>query len=161
MSGPRAIGSFGNYLPGFPAAILNLFILLSLLSSMDNMRTYIDSLGGDVSPNTGSDLPSRALRCLFALSESSGSRAERLAMVGGAFGPIPDGKEAADSDEGRSDGGKGGGSSGEEDEARALIPALLAFLGRCPRDSSEQYLVSVPCGIGIALSALSLLSQCR
>ncbi|EJK64787.1 hypothetical protein THAOC_14445, partial [Thalassiosira oceanica] len=87
-------------------------------ASMDSMRAYIDCLGDDVSPDTGGDLPSRALRCLFALSESSGSRAERLAMVGGEFGPL----------------GEGTGGT------RALVPALLSFLGRCPRDSSEQYL---------------------
>ena len=113
---------------------------------MDNMRAYIDSLGGDVSPNTGGDLPSRALRCLFALSESSGSRAERLAMVGGAFGQISKEDGAAtDLGEDNSLEVAGGGSSEEKGEAKALIPALLAFLGRCPRDSSEQYLVSVSC----------------
>ncbi|EJK54312.1 hypothetical protein THAOC_26075, partial [Thalassiosira oceanica] len=87
---------------------------------MDNMRAYIDCLGDDFSPDTGGDLPSRALRCLFALSESSGSRAERLAMVGGEYGPM------------EGEAGKAG--------TRALVPALLSFLGRCPRDSSEQYL---------------------
>ena len=100
---------------------------------MDNMRAYIDSLGDDVSPNTGSDLPSRALRCLFALSESSGSRAERLAMVGGAFGLVPSVPSGGDG-------------------TKALVPALLSFLGRCPRDSSEQYLVSLDDGAALPRS---------
>jgi hypothetical protein len=58
--------------------------------------------------------PSRALRSLFTLSEHASSHSDRVAM---AHWKPP-----------------------KEDTSSSLIPALLDFLKRCQRDSSEQYL---------------------
>mmetsp|Transcript_41622 Transcript_41622/g.88689 ORF Transcript_41622/g.88689 Transcript_41622/m.88689 type:complete len:1018 (+) Transcript_41622:150-3203(+) len=98
--------------------------------SMDNLLHYIAALSPSVSPDPSADLPSRALRCLFSLSEHSSHKQQRIDMVRGDYGPPPDDVDGA-VEEGEANGGDG---------SLSLVPALLSFLKRCPRDSSEQYL---------------------
>ena len=98
-------------------------ITSSKTASLNNLQYYIAALSPTISPDSSADLPSRALRCLFSLSEHSSHKQQRIAMV----------RDNNNTSTGQSPNGKSGGSS-------SLIPALLSFLKRCPRDSSEQYL---------------------
>lgn len=82
--------------------------------SIDHLAYYIQALSASISPNPSGDLPARALRSLFTLSELSTNKQQRIDMVRG--------------------------SPTDKDKEASLIPALLNFLQRCPRDSSEQYL---------------------
>ena len=83
--------------------------------TIGNLDYFIMALSPKVSPNPSGDLPARALRCLFSLSELSTQKQQRVKMVRGEV-------------------------SMGDDINSLLIPALLSFLQRCPRDSSEQYL---------------------
>ncbi|KAL7545680.1 hypothetical protein ACHAWF_009030, partial [Thalassiosira exigua] len=99
-----------------------------------HLRRCARALAPEASPDTGADAPSRALRHLFALSEDGGDKgARRIAMVrdGGGDG---DGGDGANGGEGE------GEEGGAERASSSLVPSLLSFLRRCPRDSSEQYL---------------------
>jgi hypothetical protein len=100
--------------------------LAAKLSSLSNSTTpsiqllpeYMEALSEIHSPDPSGDLPTRALRALFVLSEHTSSHDVRVAMVRDGTAVTPNNNKRA---------GK-------------LIPTLLTFLQRCPRDSSEQYL---------------------
>jgi len=101
--------------------------------TIEYIAHYIAALSPVVSPDPSADLPSRALRCLFSLSEHSIHKQQRIDMVRGAYASV-----FAEID---GDGGKNKeGSDDNNESSPSLVPALLSFLKRCPRDSSEQYL---------------------
>lgn len=89
--------------------------------SLDYLPQYIAALSRTVSPKPTADLPSRALRFLFSLSEHSSHKHHRINMVRHAA-------SASDIDD------------DNKKNTTLLIPALLAFLRRCPRNSSVQHL---------------------
>ena len=139
-----------------PASPLNLSTkkLLAKLSSQPTpsiqlLPEYIAALTEVHSKDTSGDLPSRALRALFSLSEHAKSHEVRVAMVRDGVisknGPM-------------------------KKSAGALIPTLLTFLRRCPKDSSEQYLallvlnnLSIPvenkCLVGVECGAANVLGR--
>jgi hypothetical protein len=82
--------------------------------SIRYLSYYITSLSAESSPDPSSEPPSRALRSLFSLSEHASSHKDRVAMVQW--------------------------KSQNEGDPSSLVPALLDFLSRCQRDTSEQYL---------------------
>jgi hypothetical protein len=82
--------------------------------SVRYLSYYITSLSVESSPDPSSEPPSRSLRSLFTLSEHASSHKDRVAMVQW--------------------------KSQNEDDPSSLVPALLDFLSRCKRDTSEQYL---------------------
>ncbi|KAL7541515.1 hypothetical protein ACHAXR_012564 [Thalassiosira sp. AJA248-18] len=98
-------------------------ILSNSTPSLDHLHHYISALSPSISPDPSGDLPSRALRCLFTLSEHSSHKAQRIAMVKGVASIANGGDDVA-----------------TPPTKTSLIPTLLTFLARCPRDSSEQYL---------------------
>ncbi len=98
-------------------------LLMSCVRTDDNGR-----YDGD---DTSSDKPAGALRCLFALSESSSSSSSNANNIVG----MPSHTTNA-----RIDMVKSSSLSSSLSSDQRLIPALLSFLRRCPRDSSEQYL---------------------
>mmetsp|Transcript_2329 Transcript_2329/g.5088 ORF Transcript_2329/g.5088 Transcript_2329/m.5088 type:complete len:1009 (-) Transcript_2329:214-3240(-) len=100
--------------------------------TIEYIAHYIAALSPVVSPDPSADLPSRALRCLFSLSEHSSHKQQRIEMVRGAYTSV-----LADIDEEEE---KKEGSDDNNESSPSLVPALLSFLKRCPRDSSEQYL---------------------
>lgn len=102
--------------------------------AMENLPLYIDALSPAMSPDPSSDLPSRALRCLFALSEASSNKQQRIDMVRGVVPAV----DNSTLDEERDAADEWKKSSAVR--KKSLAPALLSFLKRCPRDSSEQYL---------------------
>eukprot|EP00984_Skeletonema_dohrnii_P002431 scaffold836_cov77-Skeletonema_dohrnii-CCMP3373.AAC.5 len=103
--------------------------------SIQFLPEYVAALTEVHSPDTSADLPSRALRALFSLSEHKESHGVRVAMV-------RDG--VVDKQQQQAGGGTGGNNKNNninnQKSAGTLIPALLTFLQRCPKDSSEQYL---------------------
>lgn len=82
--------------------------------SIQYLSYYISALSRENSPDPSSDPSSRALRSLFTLSEHASSHKDRVAMV--HWTPTP------------------------RERSAALVPALLDFLKRCKRETSEQYL---------------------
>jgi len=103
--------------------LLRIQTALDAPPSLDRLPRYVAALSPVVSPDPSADVPSRALRALFALSEHASRTRERIAMV--RYG--------------------GGGKARRDDDdydagVAPLIPTLLSFLRRCRRDSSEQYL---------------------
>lgn len=130
-----------------PASLLSTKKLTAKLSSQSTpslqlLPAYIAALTEVHSPDTAADLPSRALRALFALSEHASSHDVRVAMVRDGVVVV-----AANEDT-TAAGGKGkkkhknnhNHNIANQKAAGPLIPTLLTFLQRCPRDSSEQYL---------------------
>ena len=89
--------------------------------SLAYLPHYIAALSPHSSHSPSSELPSRALRSLFTLSEHASSQKERIAMV-------------------RDPNSTSGGRNGDGESPGPLVPALLSFLQRCAKDSSEQYL---------------------
>lgn len=87
--------------------------------SIRYLSYYIAALSVQSSPDPSSELPSRALRSLFSISEHASSQKDRVAMVHWK----PNMKDDSD-----------------ESSPMSLVPALLDFLKRCKRDTSEQYL---------------------
>lgn len=85
--------------------------------SMRYLSYYITALSTESSPDTSSEAPSRALRSLFSLSEHASSHKDRVAMVQWKT-------------QNRQD----------DSSSVSLVPALLDFLKRCAKDTSEQYL---------------------
>jgi hypothetical protein len=85
--------------------------------SIQYLSYYISALSSESSPDPSAEPPSRALRSLFSLSEHASSHQDRVAMVHWKSS-----------------------SKEEETSPMPLVPALLDFLGRCKRDTSEQYL---------------------
>ncbi|KAL3782778.1 hypothetical protein HJC23_003099 [Cyclotella cryptica] len=81
--------------------------------STEYLSYYINALSSESSPDPSSEAPSRALRSLFSLSEHASSHQDRVKMV--QWQP-------------------------PSDNSMPLINALLDFLNRCERDTSEQYL---------------------
>jgi len=154
-TGRKTEGAEGT-LTKSPASPLNLSTkkLLAKLSSQPTpsiqlLPDYIAALTEVHSKETAGDLPSRALRALFSLSEHAKSHEVRVAMVrdGVVSKNRPNKKSAG-----------------------ALIPTLLAFLRRCPKDSSEQYLallvlnnLSIPvenkCLVGVECGAANVLGR--
>lgn len=119
--------------------------------TINHLSYYIMALSPSVSSNSSGDLPSKALRCLFTLSELREDTTNKLQRV--------DMVKPHDSN-----------NSGGNKEVISLIPALLSFLQRCPRDSSEQYLtllvlnnLSIPIEnkriIALQYSGISILSK--
>lgn len=119
--------------------------------TIDHLSYYIMALSPSVSSDSSGDLPSKALRCLFTLSELREDTTNKLQRV--------DMVKPHDSN-----------NSGGNKEVISLIPALLSFLQRCPRDSSEQYLtllvlnnLSIPIEnkriIALQYSGISILSK--
>mmetsp|Transcript_17350 Transcript_17350/g.34901 ORF Transcript_17350/g.34901 Transcript_17350/m.34901 type:complete len:630 (-) Transcript_17350:2328-4217(-) len=103
--------------------LLRIQTALDAPPSLDRLPRYVAALSPVISPDPSADVPSRALRALFALSEHASRTRERIAMV--RYG--------------------GGGKARRDDDdydagVAPLIPTLLSFLRRCRRDSSEQYL---------------------
>ena len=100
---------------------------LLLPPSVDRLPHYIEALSlsanDDGVHDTSSERPAHALRCLFSLSESSSGASPcsntRIDMV----------RSTSSSS-----------TTTTQRQRPSLIPALLSFLRRCPRDSSEQYL---------------------
>lgn len=91
--------------------------------TIDHLSYYIMALSSSISSNSSGDLPSKALRCLFTLSELKEDTTNKLQRV----------------DMVKPQGPTNSGGNVKENEI-SLVPALLSFLQRCPRDSSEQYL---------------------
>ena len=124
--------------------------------SIHLLPEYISALTEVHSPDPSADLPSRALRALFALSEHASSHDVRVAMVrdgvlannqkGGGVGGGGKGKKkvhkivAAAKDDINNNNNNNNFDITIKKKAGPLIPTLLTFLQRCPRDSSEQYL---------------------
>lgn len=81
--------------------------------SMRYLSYYITALSAKSSPGASSDPSSQALRSLFSLSEHVSSHKDRVGMVHW---------------------------KSQDESSTSLVPALLDFLKRCKRDSSEQYL---------------------
>jgi hypothetical protein len=118
--------------------------LLSKLASSQSptiqlLPEYVAALTEVHSPDTSADLPSRALRALFSLSEHKESHGVRVAMVRDGVVVKQQQQQAG--------GGTGGNNKNNnisninnQKSAGTLIPTLLTFLQRCPKDSSEQYL---------------------
>jgi hypothetical protein len=105
--------------------------LSSTQPSITLLSDYIQALSEVHSPDPSADLPSRALRALFALSEHNTSHDVRVAMVrehDNIGGVVTKGKQGINI------------IQNNNDKAGKLVPTLLNFLQRCPRDSSEQYL---------------------
>lgn len=96
-------------------------------ASIERLRHYVAALSPSVSPDPSAELPSWALRCLFSLSEHSSQKEQRIHMVRASCAPSEEEKEEWVDDDG-------------DAPPLSLVPALLSFLQRCPRDSSEQYL---------------------
>lgn len=93
--------------------------------TLNLLPEYTAALTKEHSPDTAGELPSKVLKALFSLSEHKESHEVRVALVrDGAVAPHL--MLAVDDDQ-----SKGVG---------ALVPTLLGFLQRCPKDSSEQYL---------------------
>lgn len=106
--------------------------LSSTQPSITLLSDYIQALSEVHSPDPSADLPSRALRALFALSEHNTSHDVRVAMVrehDNIGGVVTKGKQGINIIK-----------NNNSDKAGKLVPTLLSFLQRCPRDSSEQYL---------------------
>jgi len=103
--------------------------------SIDHLAHYIIALSSALSPNPSGDLPSRALSCLFSLSEHSSDKQQRIDMV-------------------RSDAAASTDIYCDKNDT-TLIPALLAFVRRCPRNSYIQQLTL------LVLNNLSIPSENR
>jgi hypothetical protein len=95
--------------------------------SMDHLSFYAAALAPSVSPDPSADLPLIALHCLLSLSDQSCDKRQCIEMVRQstatttATNPTP--------------------SNGNDDgRSNTLIPTLLAFLQRCPRNSPVQNL---------------------
>lgn len=89
--------------------------------SLDHLPYYIDALSPEISPDPSGELSLRALRHLFALSEHSSHRQQCIDMIKlGAISDLGDARSAG--------------------IHNALIPALLAFIQRCPMGSSANRL---------------------
>ena len=80
----------------------------------------------ETAPTASGDVPARALRTLFSLSEHGGSSGGGSTANGGGS-KTPSESEGNRTAMVRRDGGR-------------LVPVLLSFLRRCERGSSEQYL---------------------
>lgn len=92
-----------------------------VIPSLQLLPEYTAALTEEHSPDTAGELPSKVLRALFTLSEHKESHEVRVALVrDGVIGPhlVDD----------------------QSKSAGDLVPTLLTFLQRCPKDSSEQYL---------------------
>ena len=119
-----------NINTAFVAARNKLQAIVSENASIKHLPHYIAALSPSMSPDTSAELSSRALSCLFTLSEveassSSGTclhqqQKQRVDMVHGLN---------YDST-----------NTTPPESSTPLIPALLSFLLRCPQNSSEQYL---------------------
>ena len=109
-------------------------IIANTTPSLDHMAHYIQALSTSTSPDPSGDLPSRALRCLFSLSEHASHKAQRIDMVKGVEQATENDATEEKKEENEETSNKNGTST------PSLIPTLLSFLKRCPRDSSEQYL---------------------
>jgi hypothetical protein len=85
--------------------------------SLKHLDQYISALSPETSPHPSSDTSSRALRSLFSLSEHASSCEDRITMVRYTCS-----------------------NTKTTSEVTSLVSALLSFLKRCTKDSSEQYL---------------------
>lgn len=108
--------------------------------SIHLLPEYISALTEVHSPDPSADLPSRALKALFALSEHASSHDVRVAMVRDGVVAVAN-EEVSNKNHNKSTANdKNNNTITNKKAAGPLIPTLLTFLQRCPRDSSEQYL---------------------
>ena len=102
--------------------------------SIEYLQSYISALSPTMSPDTSAELPSRALGCLFTLSEverttssvDTQQQQQRVHMVHGLNHNNTNNNST--------------NTTTPQASFTSLIPALLSFLQRCPQNSSEQYL---------------------
>ncbi len=119
-----------NIITAFDAALNKLQAIMAENASIKHLPHYIAALSPSMSPDTSAELSSRALSCLFTLSEvevssSSGTslnqqQKQRVDMVHGLNHDST--------------------NTTTPEPTTPLISALLSFLLRCPQNSSEQYL---------------------
>eukprot|EP00571_Detonula_confervacea_P000523 CAMPEP_0172316808 /NCGR_PEP_ID=MMETSP1058-20130122/29570_1 /TAXON_ID=83371 /ORGANISM="Detonula confervacea, Strain CCMP 353" /LENGTH=366 /DNA_ID=CAMNT_0013031217 /DNA_START=75 /DNA_END=1172 /DNA_ORIENTATION=- len=100
--------------------VAKLHSIMQQIPSLDHLSQYIAALSSTPSPDPSDDLPSRALRRLLCLSEHSSLTQQRIDMV--RYVSAPDDNEE------------------NKNNNTTLIPVLLAFLQRCPSNSSIQHL---------------------
>jgi hypothetical protein len=96
--------------------------------SMDHLAYYIAALAPTVSPDPSADLPLIALHSLLSLSDQSCDKRQCIAMVQPCAGTIVATTRSTPS------------KDNESDANNTLVPTLLAFLQRCPRNSPVQNL---------------------
>lgn len=102
--------------------------------SMDHLAHYIAALTPTVSPDPSADLPLIALHCLLSLSDQSCNKRQCIEMVR----PSTDITSAAITTTTTSSKDNEVGSSSST--TATLVPTILAFLQRCPRNSPAQNL---------------------
>lgn len=102
--------------------------------SMDHLAYYIAALTPTISPDPSADLPLIALHCLLSLSDHSCDKRQCIAMVR----PSSDITAAATTTTTTSSKENEVGSSSST--TATLVPTILAFLQRCPRNSPAQNL---------------------
>lgn len=110
-------------------------IVMRRTPSVDHLSYYIAVLAPTVSPDPSADLPLIALHCLLSLSDQSCDKRQCIAMVRTptnttATTAVATSRSTSSNDNNNDD---DGGSN-------TLIPTLLAFLQRCPRNSPVQNL---------------------
>ena len=102
--------------------------------SMDHLSFYAAALAPSVSPDPSADLPLIALHCLLSLSDQSCDKRQCIEMVRQSTATTTATMLTTTTTKPTSSNGNDDGMS------NTLIPTLLAFLQRCPRNSPVQNL---------------------
>jgi hypothetical protein len=101
---------------------------------MDHLSFYVAALAPSVSPDPSADLPLIALHCLLSLSDQSCDKRQCIEMVRQSTATTTATMLTTTTTKLTSSNGNDDGMS------NTLIPTLLAFLQRCPRNSPVQNL---------------------